>query len=210
MTSFSVIGTDEVDVIGWRKPLPVKLNICWICKMKVLWFNHNLLSTIECVWCDIHLKCFGSNVFKLQCVNYKTVWTPNIITLWKLLCEQVLYISQCTMSPCTVHNHLLINTTTTSALWRSRPLCVANVVMYLLLGACSSWWYPLLRSIFENIFDPFMSAIRSSMVFMGYRSLSMGVLMDRLSKHSHLAIGLVRHHNWIQPWRGTLWILYHT
>ena len=36
MTSLSVIGTDEVDVIRRRKPPPGKLNTPWICKIKVI------------------------------------------------------------------------------------------------------------------------------------------------------------------------------
>ena len=42
MTSFSVIGSDEVDVIRWRKPLPGKLNTPAMCKMKVIWFENEL------------------------------------------------------------------------------------------------------------------------------------------------------------------------
>ena len=39
-TSFSVIGTDEVNVIRWRKPLPSILYTPWIWKIKVIWFEN--------------------------------------------------------------------------------------------------------------------------------------------------------------------------
>ena len=42
MTSSSVIGTNEITVTRWWKPLPGKLNTPWICKMKVIWFENEL------------------------------------------------------------------------------------------------------------------------------------------------------------------------
>lgn len=49
-------------------------------------------------------------------------------------------------------------------LYRRRPTCVLNVVMWRLSGASSSWWYRDKTSNLVNTVTPFRSATRSSII----------------------------------------------
>ena len=65
-------------------------------------------------------------------------------------------------------------------LYLRSPTCVLNVVMQLLSGASSSWWYPDERSNLLKTVAPLRSATRSSIV--GIRCLT-ALLASRMSTH---------------------------
>ena len=66
-------------------------------------------------------------------------------------------------------------------LYRHKPWCVANVVIYRLSGAKVSWWYPALRSNFEKTVAPLKVWVRSSIVGIGCCSRTIARFATRMS-----------------------------
>ena len=78
--------------------------------------------------------------------------------------------------------------TIVKCLKRKSPLWVENVVIYLLFGQRTSWWYAFLRSNFVKYFALFNSMLTSSAVDIKWRTCCMALFGALMSIHNLICL----------------------